>query len=98
MFEIHEDSWYSAKDDLTINEWFDYKQINTNKQITYYNDVLAFDIETSSFNEYTDDVEADTSVYDHLLGIKIKITQKVYDEFPDFVNIRKSLFGCIYFS
>lgn len=98
MFEIHEDSWYSAKDDLTINEWFEYKQINTNKQITYYNDVLAFDIETSSFNEYTDDVEADTSVYDHLLGIKIKITQKVYDEFPDFVNIRKSLFGRIYFS
>ena len=98
MFEVHENSWYSVNDDLTLDEWFDEKTITTTKQITYFNDVLAFDIETSSFNEYEDDIEQDSEVYQYLLGTKIKITQQVYDEFPDFVNIRKSLFGRIYFS
>lgn len=98
MFEIHERSWYTVNDDIAIDTWFDNKIIKTNKQIEYFNDVLAFDIETSSFNEESEDIEQDNEVYHFLLGTKIKITQKVYDEFPDFVNIRKSLFGRLYFS
>ena len=99
MFEIHEDSWYSVNDDLKFQDFFEFETIRTNKQITYYNDVLAFDIEASSFDE---DIEADTyadeEIYKYLLSIKIKITQRQFTDIPDFNLIRRSLFGRLYFS
>ena len=97
-FELHENEWSSVNDDLDFRDYFTYKKIRTNKQITYYNDVLAFDIETSSFNEYTDDIDKDTEVYDYLTGTKIRITQQTFADIPDFNMIRKRLFGRIYFS
>ena len=97
-FSINEDHWYSVKDTLDFNEFFTYKKIKTNKQITYYNDVLAFDIETSSFNEYEEQEEKDTEVYQYLKGTKVKISQKFYSDIPDFNDIRKSMFGRLYFS
>lgn len=98
MFEIHDESWYTTKDNLYFEDIFEYKTIRTNKQITYYNDILAFDIEASSFNEYEEEEYQDTSIYDYLLGTKIKITQAIYKDIPDFNDIRLSLFGRIYFS
>ena len=98
MFEIHDESWYTTKDNLYFEDIFEYKTIRTNKQITYYNDILAFDIEASSFNEYEEEDYQDTSIYDYLLGTKIKITQAIYKDIPDFNDIRLSLFGRIYFS
>ena len=49
IFSITENKWYSVHDDLNFDDFFTYKKIKTNKQIIYYNDVIAFDIETSSF-------------------------------------------------
>ena len=96
-FELHEDTWCSVNDDIDFSNYFTNKLIRTNKHISYYNDVLAFDIETSSFNEYTE-TEKDTEVYNYLLGTKIRISQKIYSDIPDFNMIRKQLFGRIYFS
>ena len=96
-FELSED-WRSVNDDLDFKDYFTYKKIRTNKQITYYNDVLAFDIETSSFNEYTDDIEKDTEVYDYLKGQTIKIDQGIFSDIPDFNIIRRQLFGRLFFS
>ena len=101
MFKIHEDSWYSVTDNFCLNDLFTYRKIKTNKQITYYNDVIAFDIETSSFKDDTDFLEADykdTEVYEHILNTKIKIPQSIYSDIPDFAEIRRSLFGRIRFS
>lgn len=100
MFKIHEDSWYSVNDNFCLNDLFTYRKIKTNKQITYYNDVIAFDIETSSFTDDSDiDINyKDTDVYEHILNTKIKIPQSIYSDIPDFTEIRRSLFGRITFS
>ena len=99
IFNINEDKWYSVHDDLNFEDVFSYKKIKTNKQITYYNDVLAFDIETSSFKEETQDVDyKDDEVYSYIRGIKIKIPQSIYSDLPDFNEIRRSLFGKVWFS
>ena len=98
MFTLHEDSWYSVKDNFCFNDLFEYKKIKTNKRITYYNDILAFDIETSSFDEEIEEDYKDVEVYDYLLGTTLKITQKFYDDIPDLNSIRVSLFGRLYFS
>lgn len=99
VFNINEDKWYSVHDDLNFEDVFSYKKIKTNKQITYYNDVLAFDIETSSFKEETQDVVyKDDEVYSYIRGIKIKIPQSIYSDLPDFNEIRRSLFGKVWFS
>lgn len=97
QFALHENEWYSVNDDIDFSNFFTNKLINTNKHISYFNDVLAFDIETSSFNEYTEAIH-DTEVYDYLLGTKIKISQQFYTDIPDFNSFRKQLFGRIYFS
>ena len=78
-FELHENEYSSVNDDLNFDDFFTYKKIRTNKQITYYNDVIAFDIEASSFNDIEDTVK-DTEVYDYLTGITIRITQKNYED------------------
>lgn len=98
MFNIQENTWYSVKDNLYFEDIFTYKTINTTKQITYYNDVIAFDIETSSFMEDDNYYENDTEVYNFITGTKLKITQRMYSDIPDMNDIRKSLFGRIYMS
>ena len=100
IFHIdEEDKYYSVHDNLNFEDVFTYKKIKTNKQITYYNDVIAFDIETSSFKEEDYDVDyRDDEVYSYIRGITIKINQSIYNELPDFNEIRRSLFGRIYFS
>ena len=99
-FTINEDKWYSVHDDLNLEDFFTFKQIKTTKQVTYFNDVLAFDIETSSFNEDADnELEyLDDEVYSYIRGIKIKVPQKIYSDIPDLGEIRRILFGRIYFS
>lgn len=98
-FELHEDTWNSVTDGLYFEDYFNGHYIRTNKQINYYEDILAFDIETSSFKEQPEEVfERDTEVYSYLLGTKIRITDSFYKEFPCFNDIRRSLFGRIYFS
>lgn len=98
MFSIQEHSWYSIKDTLEFDDFFEYKKIKTNKQITYYNDILAFDIETSSFKKEPEETYRDNEVYKYLLGTTIRISQQTYKDIPDFNEIRLSLFGRLYFS
>ena len=99
IFHINEDEWYSVHDDLNFEDVFTYQKINTTKQITYYNDVLAFDIETSSFKEEPQDIDyKDDEVYSYIRGIKIKVNQSIYSDLPDFNEIRRSLFGKVWFS
>ena len=98
MFSIQENSWYSVKDTLEFNELFDNKTIRTNKQVTYFNDILAFDIETSSFTEEPEEDYRDVELYKYLKGTKIKVSQQTYKDIPDFNSIRMSLFGRLYFS
>ena len=100
-FRINDKRWYSVNDDLCFEDFFTYKTIHTNKQITYYQDILAFDIETSSFDEFDEEAlleTKDTEVYNHLKGTTIRISQKFYSDIPDFNDIRRSLFGRIWFS
>ena len=99
VFTINEDKWYSVHDDLEYTDVFTYQKIKTNKQITYYNDVIAFDIETSSFKEEQEEIEyKDDEVYSYIRGIRIKVPQSIYSDLPDFNEIRRSLFGKIWFS
>lgn len=100
MFCIEENKYKSIREDLRFDDYFEYKQIKTNKQITYYNDVVAFDIESTSFNEFDPDYfeHQDTGIYDYLHGLKIRINERVYKEMPDFNSIRRQLFGRLYFS
>ena len=98
-FELHEDTWNSVTDGLYFEDYFNGHYIKTNKQINYFDDILAFDIETSSFREAPEDViERDTEVYSYLLGTKIRISDSFFKEFPAFNDIRRSLFGRMYFS
>ena len=98
-FELHEDTWNSVNDGLYFEDYFCNHYIRTNKQINYFEDILAFDIETTSFKEQPEEeVFRDTEVYSYLLGTKIRITESFYKEFPCFNDIRRSLFGRIYFS
>ena len=100
MFQLNE-KWHSVEETLYFEDLFTYKTIKTTKQITYYNDVLAFDIEASSFKDFNDEdyfEVTDEAVYNYLLGTKIKTTDKLIKEFPDFNSTRKSLFGRLFFS
>lgn len=99
MFEPHENEYVKVTDDLDFDDYFEYKLIRTNKQISYYNDIIAFDIETTSFlDEDIDYIESDISVYEYLKGRKIKISKKLYHDIPDLAYFRRILFGRLYFS
>lgn len=99
VFTINEDKYYSVHDSFDFYDMFTYHKIKTNKQITYYNDVIAFDIETSSFKDESEEIEyKDDEVYSYIRGIKIKIPQSIYSDLPDFNEIRRSLFGKVWFS
>lgn len=99
MFQLSED-YHSVNEELYFEDLFEYKTIKTTKQITYYNDVVAFDIETTSFKDFDEDqiTVNDEEVYSYLLGTKIRIPQSIYSELPDFNGIRRQLFGRMYFS
>ena len=98
MFKIRE-GFYTTFEDGNINNLFDHVTKTNNKRITYYNDVVAFDIETSSFIEQDfEESYFDEVLYNHLKGTKIHIDNKIYKEFPDFNLIRRDLFGRLYFS
>jgi len=98
MFRIHEDKWYSVHDNLYFDDLFTNKLIKTKKQVSYFNDVVAFDIETSSFTDDKEPDYKDTEVYNYILNTKLKIKQSIYSDLPDFNLVRKSLFGRIFFS
>lgn len=100
MFEIREGFYNTVEDGIDYCKLFDQVKKTTNKKITYLNDVVTFDIETSSFKEFDENayLYQDTDVYNHLKGVKIHIDNKIYKEFPDFNLIRRDLFGRMYFS
>lgn len=100
MFQVHENFYVPYKCGVNILKFFENVKYTTNKRITYYNDIVAFDIETSSFKEYDEEayIHQDTEVYNYIKGTKIKISDKIYKEFPDFNIIRRDLFGRIWFS
>lgn len=100
VFEIHEGIYNAVEDGTNFCKWFDLNKRKTNKNVTYYNDVVAFDIETSSFKDFDEEqyIYQDEAVYNHLKGVKIRINEKFYKEFPDFNLIRRQLFGRMYFS
>ena len=99
MFELST-TWNSVKDVLYFEDFFTFKKKKTTKQIDYYNDVLAFDIETSSFKDFDADslYLRDEEIYNYLTGTKIKITQSMYSDIPDLNGIRRELFGRIFLS
>lgn len=98
MFKIRE-GFYTTVEDGNILNLLDNVTKTTNKRITYYNDVVAFDIETTSFiDQDIEESYQDEIIYNHLKGVKIKIDDSIYKEFPDFNLIRRALFGQLYFS
>ena len=52
MFEIREGFYNTIEDGIDYYKLFDQVKKTTNKKITYLNDVVTFDIETSSFREF----------------------------------------------
>ena len=97
MFKIREGFYTQYFDGIDPIRYFDQIRKTTNKKITYLNDIVAFDIETSSFKDFDEEalLYQDIDVYNHLKGVKIHISDSVYKEFPDFNLIRRSLFGRI---
>lgn len=100
MFQVHEDYYVPYKMGVNFKELFNGIKKTTNKRITYYNDIVAFDIETTSFTDFDENslFTQDLEIYNYLKGTKIKISDKIYKEFPDFNLIRRDLFGRLFFS
>ena len=100
MFEIREGFYNTIEDGINYCKFFDLVPKTTNKKVTYYNDIVAFDIETSSFKDIDEEAYCyqDLEVYNHIKGVKIHINDNIYKKFPDFNLIRRDLFGRIYFS
>ena len=100
MFKIQEGIYNTFEDGIDYTKWFELNKRVTNKKLTYFNDVVAFDIETSSFKDFDEEqyIYQNLEVYNHLKGVKIRINDKFYKEFPDFNLIRRQLFGRMYFS
>lgn len=99
---IHLDyNYYTVSDLDTILDQALQNGIQTDtKKIEYYNIICAFDIETTSFldEDNNESMYIDNDVFKYLKGIKIKITDKIIKEFPDFSKIKKSVFPYIIFS
>ena len=53
-FKLCEDQFYKFDDPYYIDDWIDAKT-SRKKNITYLNDIIAFDIESSSFKEYPEE-------------------------------------------
>ena len=49
-FQVVQDHFFDFDDPYYIDDWIDAKTCRK-KNITYLNDIIAFDIETSSFKE-----------------------------------------------
>lgn len=98
MITLHEDKYYSPCDinDILNAELTQKTTTKTNK-ITYYEDIYAFDIESTSYS-FKKESDIDINIYKHIKGITFKIKQSIYLEFGDFNEVRKNLFGNMYFS
>lgn len=99
-FKLVEDHFYNYDEPYYIDDWMDAKT-SRKKNIIYLNDILAFDIETSSFKDQDDDLMdeiADHTIYDYLKGKRLKISKAFYHDIPDLSFIRRQLFGRLYFS
>lgn len=98
MITLHENCYYSPVDvEEILKSAITYKTTTkTNKQ-TYYEDIFAFDIESTSYSFKLKN-ETDADIYNYIKGSTIRITNAVYLELADFNDIRKSLFGKIFFS
>ena len=98
-FQVVQDHFFDFDDPYYIDDWIDAKTCRK-KNITYLNDIIAFDIETSSFKDqsYDEDIYQDTSIYDYLNGRRLKISKRYYHDIPDLNYIRRQLFGRLYFS
>lgn len=99
MIELHENDYYSCDDAINIlDATTTHKATTKSNKITYIEDIYAFDIETTSYKYREDTYIVDESIYHFLKGTTIKINTDIYNDIPDFNEIRKSLFGKLYFS
>lgn len=98
-FKLVEDKYYNFDDDYYITDWID-GITSRKKNIVYLNDILAFDIETTSFREQSDDYDdfEDHTIYEYLKGHKIRVKKSLYSDIPDLGYIRRQLFGRLFFS
>lgn len=98
MITLHEDKYYSPCDinDILNAELTQKTTTKTNK-ITYYEDIYAFDIESTSYS-FKKESDIDINIYKHIKGITFRIKQSIYLEFGDFNEVRKNLFGNMFFS
>lgn len=97
-FQLVQDHFYKYDDPYYIDDWIDAKT-SRKKNITYLNDIIAFDIETSSFKDQSDEDDyQDTTIYDYLKGKKLKVQKRLYSDIPDLAYIRRQLFGRLFFS
>ena len=98
MITLHEDKYYSPCDiNNILNAELTQKTTTKTNKITYYEDIYAFDIESTSYS-FKEEKDIDINIYKHIKGITFKIKQSIYLEFGDFNDVRKSLFGNIFFS
>lgn len=98
MITLHEDKYYSPCDiNDILNAEITQKTTTKTNKITYYEDIYAFDIESTSYS-FKKESDIDINIYKHIKGITFKIKQSIYLEFGDFNDVRKSLFGNIFFS
>lgn len=100
-FQLIEKRYYDVDDiDEIIEQCFTYRLTQTPKQVEYFEDILSFDIETSSFTVGGNDSPSffDDGIYETLRGYILKYSDSIASDIPDFNDLRKRYFGVISFS
>lgn len=98
-FQILENTHFDVDDIDDVLEHCTTHRLSRRKNILYSEDVLAFDIETSSFTMSDDSsVFDDTAVYYHIKGLTLKIDEHIESDIPDLKLYKQKFFGLIFLS
>ena len=99
-FELIENRYLDVDDiDDVLENCLSHNLTDTHKQVSYFEDIFAFDIETSSFQLGVSDAPVfDDGLYDLLRGHILKYTDSIRSDIPDFDSIRIRYFGILTFS
>ena len=95
---IHRELIYEIHELHTLDKLMSCKE-SKKRGITYLEIPCAFDIETSNVTEPEHHQLEDTEIYDNLRGMRLKYSDRIKHDIPDFeTDIRKHFFGTLYLS
>lgn len=101
MREITVDTINGPKKEIVYDpsEWdyrrYIYSGTKVHNQIRYYEIPCAFDIETTTILEGNEYHLTDSTVYEHLKGLRLFYDDRIKNDIPDFNDLRKRVFNQI---